>query len=88
MVSGRRVAGTIRSLVETRDFQLEFTRVLHETLLIPVFMYGSVTMLWKEKEKSRTKAVQMDDLRRSLGISRMDRVPNARIKKSCGVKKG
>ena len=37
--------------------------VLHETLLLPVLMYGSETMLWKEEERSRIKAVQMDNLR-------------------------
>ena len=37
--------------------------VLHETLLMPV-MYGSETVLWKEKERSAIKAVQMDNLRR------------------------
>ena len=42
-------------------------------------------MIWKEKEKSRIRAVQMDYLRGLLGIRRMDRVPNARI---CGVTKG
>ena len=31
--------------------------VLNETLLVPVPMYGSETMLWKEKEKSRIRAV-------------------------------
>ena len=51
-VSGRRVAGTIRSLVNARDLQLASARVLHETLLVPVLMYGSKTMLWREKEKS------------------------------------
>ena len=54
--SGRRVAGGIRSLVNTRDLQLEFARVLHETLLVPVLMYGSETMLWKKK-RSRIRAV-------------------------------
>ena len=34
-------------------------------------------MLWKEKERSRIKAVQMNNLRGLLGIRRMDRVPNA-----------
>ena len=38
MASGRRVAGAIRPLVNTRDFQLECVRVLHETLLVPVLM--------------------------------------------------
>ena len=57
VVSGRRVAGTIRSMVNARYLQLECARVLHETLLVPVLMYGSQTMLWKEKEGSRVRAV-------------------------------
>ena len=46
-------------------------------------MYDSETMLWKEKERSRLRAVQMDNLRGLLGIS-----PNGRIRELCGVKKG
>ena len=56
-MSGKRVAGAIRSLVNAWDLQLESTRVLHETLLVPIFMYGSKTMLWKDKERSRIMAV-------------------------------
>ena len=44
-VSGRRVAVAIRSLVNAKDLQLEYARVLHETLLVPAFIYGSETML-------------------------------------------
>ena len=33
------------------------------------------------------RAVQMDNLR-LLGIRRMDRIPNARIRELCGVRKG
>ena len=88
VANGRRVAGAIRSLVNARDLQLECARVLHETLLVPVLMYGSETMLWKEKEKSRVRAVQMDNLRGLLGIRRMGRIPNARIRELCGVSKG
>ena len=46
--SERRVAGVIRSLVNARYLQLECARVLHETLLVPVLMYGSETMFRKE----------------------------------------
>ena len=53
---------------------------LHETLLVPVLMYDSETMLWKEKERSTVRAVQKDNLRGLLGIRRMDRVRNARIR--------
>ena len=35
-------------------------------------MYGIETMLWKEKERSRIRAVQMGNLRGLLGIRKMD----------------
>ena len=52
-----------RSLVNIRDLQLEYAWVLHETLLMPVLIYGSEPILWREKEKSRVSPVQMDNLR-------------------------
>ena len=51
-------------------------------------MYDSETMLWKEKDISRIRVVLMDNLRGLLGNRRMNRVPNARIRELCGVKKG
>ena len=48
-------------------------------------MYGSETMLWKEKERSKIRAVQIDNLRGLLGIRKMDRVPTARIRELYGV---
>ena len=76
VVSGRKEAGAIRSLVNARDLQLECARVFHQTLQ------------WREKERSRIRAVQMDNLRGLLGFRRIDKVPNARIKELCGVTKG
>ena len=48
----------------------------NESLLMPVLMYGSYTMIWREKERSRIRAVQMDKIKGLLGIRRMDKVPN------------
>ena len=45
------------SLVNARDLQLESARVLHQTLIAAPLMNGSETMLWKEKEISRIRAV-------------------------------
>ena len=57
MASRRRGASAIRSLVNARDLQLECVRVLHEILLMPILKYGSETILWKEEERSRVRAV-------------------------------
>ena len=61
---------------------------MHETLLVPVLTYGIKTMLWKEKERSRIRVEQMDNLRVLLGIRKMNRVPNPQIRKLCGMTKG
>ena len=80
VASERKVAGAIRSLVNPKSLQLEFVRVLHEGLLVPVLLYGSETMIWREKERSRIRDVQMDTLRGLLDIMRMDRVLKARVR--------
>ena len=41
VASGRRVADVIRSLVNARSLQLECSRVLHESLLVPVLTHGN-----------------------------------------------
>ena len=43
-------------------------------------MYGSETMIWRDKERPRIRAVQMENIRGLLDIRRMDKVPNARIR--------
>ena len=45
MVSERRVAGSIRFLVNAMNLQLECARVLHETLLLPVLMYDNENVI-------------------------------------------
>ena len=45
------------------------------------------TKIGREKERSRIRAVQMDNLRGILAIRRMDKVQNTRIRQLCGVTK-
>ena len=51
------VAGAIKSLVNARGLNFECARILHETLLIHVLIDGSDTMIWKEKERSKIRAI-------------------------------
>ena len=53
-----------------------------------LFLYGSETILWKENERSRIRAVRMDNLIGLLGIWRMDMVQKAIIRELFRVKKG
>ena len=51
-------------------------------------MYGSETMIWKEEERSRIRAIHMDNLTGLLGIRRMNKIPNAQIRDLSGMQKG
>ena len=59
VASGRRVPCAIRSLVNVRSLQLRCSRVLHESLVVSVLTCGSETMIWREKERSRIRVMQM-----------------------------
>ena len=54
-------------------------RVLLEGLFVPLLLYGSETMIWREKERSRINTVQIDNPRGLLGIKSMDTVLNVQI---------
>ena len=75
------------ALVNVRGLQLERAWVLHESLLVSLLKYGSEAIIWLE-ERSRIRAVWMDNLGGLLGIRRMDKVPNELIRELCGVTKG
>ena len=85
---GRKVAGAIKSLVNAKGLSLECMRVLHESMLIPVLMYGSESMVWSDEYRSKMQAVQKDNLRGVLGVRRIDKMMNEFIRELCGVEKG
>ena len=70
------------------DFQIECAGVLHEVLLIPVLIYGSETVLWRERGRSGIRTVQMDSLRGLLDVRMMDGVLKVCIGELCRVTKG
>ena len=51
-------------------------------------MYGREAIIWKQKERSMVRIIQIDNLRGLQGIRKMDKVSNARIREFWGVTKG
>src|SRR5678815_1121746 len=56
-------------------------------MLLPVLLYSSETMVCNKKYRSKVQCVQMDSLRDVLGVRRIDKMSNERIRELCGVKK-
>ena len=88
VVSGRKVSGAIKALVNEKGLSLDCARILHESMLSPVLLYGSESMVWDKSYRSKVQAVQMDNLRSVLGVRRIDKIRNEFIRSTCGVQKG
>ena len=82
VMNGRRVASALMSLVNAKGLQLEYATILH------VLIYGNETMIWKKEERSRFRAVQIDNFKGLLGIGSIDKILNAQIRELCGMMKG
>lgn len=61
-MTGGKIAEGIRALVNKKELSLECVRVLHKNMVIPPAMYGSKTIIWKEREGSKTRTVQVNNL--------------------------
>ena len=56
-------------------------------LLMSVFLCGTVTIIRREKERSKIRVVQLESHKGLLDIRRVNDVSNAGIIKLCGVTK-
>ena len=72
--------GKIKQLINNRDFRLECARESHEVMLEAVLMYENETVGWKEQERSRIKAVQMNNLPSLLCVRGIGRILNALVR--------
>ena len=80
--SGTKCAVTIAELLNIRYLRLECARCRPEGLFLAVLIYGSKTRALREKDRSKIRYANTDNLRGLLGISRIDRIHNAWVKKS------
>ena len=88
VLQGRTVAYVAGNMVKKHNLSLESARALYESLLAPTILYGSETLYMKEQEKSRVRAIEMDYLRKIVGVRRTDKVRNTMVREICGVKAG
>ena len=72
---GGKDRSTVRSLMHDRGLGFECARVLHESLLQYILIYGSEKRVCREKKGSNIRVVQTDNLRSLLAIRIIYRIP-------------
>ncbi len=69
-VKGRSVIGSFTKVMKGRNVSMEVKRGLRDSILLPVFIYGSETWTWNRAQQSRVHAVEMSYLRGACGVTR------------------
>jgi hypothetical protein len=82
-----RVIGMLNSVLRNRNI-LHLTKLLiYKSIVKSTFKYGAEAWSTKRKHRHKLLATEMDYLRHSARISRMDRIRNETIRTKMGIKK-
>lgn len=81
---GRRAIKRLNSIWWSREISKQKKYNIYDTVVKSIVTYGSETWRCNEADRKRLNAVEMDALRRSCRISRMDRVSNETIRERMG----
>lgn len=77
---GRRNGGATKALGNEKGMSLDFARTLHESLLILTLRQQNETMVQKERQRSRIKAMHMNSLWAMIRVRKSDRIKNERMR--------
>ena len=73
------VTGQLNKIWRSKNVTVGTKAKLFETLVIPVFLYGSECWCLRQEDERRILAAEMSWIRRILGVSRMERKRNVEI---------
>jgi len=75
----------LRAMAGNAWLSMEAQVTIYNSLFRSVLTYGHESWILTERTRSRVQAAEMRFLRRIVGVSRMDRIRNTRIREAIGV---
>ena len=82
---GGKVWGAVNRVVGSMNVRLDVKKCLYERVVVPTVLYGSEAWSMREKERKKLNVFEMKCLRSMIGVTRMDRVRNERVRERTGV---
>ena len=70
------MVGKLNKIWKSRNISLATKVTVYETLVIPVFLYGSECWKLRKSDERKIGSIEMGWLRRILGVSRIQRLRN------------
>jgi Reverse transcriptase (RNA-dependent DNA polymerase) len=86
LTQGRRSIQMLNPLLWSPKITLKTKTRIYQTIVEPIMTYGSECWQMNNKDRTKLQAVEMDYLRRSCRISRMEHIRNDTIRQKIGMK--
>lgn len=85
IVQAKKVIGCLNGILWSKEITKKRKYNIYETMIKSTLLYGAETWRVSEKQKKKLETVEMEAMRRSLCISRRDRIRNEVVKQRMGV---
>lgn len=85
IINAKKIIGCLNGILWSKSITKRRKFNIYETMIKSNLLYGAETWRITERYKKRIEAVEMDAIRRSMGISRQQRIRNNTIKQQMGI---
>lgn len=85
VAQGRRCTQTLNSLLWSAKIKMKTKLMIYKAIVEPVLTYGAESWQITSKERNKIQAVEMDYLRRSCRVSKLQHIRNEEIRRRTGM---
>ena len=86
MNEGYRAWGALKSVQSTRGLGINVKKCLYEgVIIVPTALYGAEAWGMGSAERRKVNVLEMKRLRSLVGVSRMDRGRNEKVRRRAGI---
>ena len=87
MNEGYRAWGALKSVLSDKGLGIKAKKCLYKGVIVPTALYGAEVWCMRSAERRKVNVLEMKCLRSLVGVSRMDRVRNAEVRRSAGIER-
>ena len=85
MNEGYRAWGALKSVLSNRGLGIKAKKCLYEGVIVPTALYGAEACGTRSAERRKVNVLEMKCLRSLVGVSRMNRVRNEKVRRRAGI---
>ena len=84
---GYRAWGALKSVLSNRGLGIKAKKCLYEGVIVPTALYGAKAWGMRSAERRKVNVLEMKCLRSLVGVSRMDRVRNEKVRRRAVIER-